>query len=84
MLQGDVSLLHNQMSRLMDTAFMYKATPAVLPTDTRASPVKSDKRSPVRSPVRQPVSKHNSANDDVPVVSGTLHAKMTAAAGGTL
>ncbi|KAL0021740.1 hypothetical protein WJX79_000457 [Trebouxia sp. C0005] len=64
---GDVSLLHNQMSRVMDTAFMYKATPAVLPTDTRASPVKSDKRSPVRSPVRQPVSKHNSANDDVPV-----------------
>ncbi|KAA6422020.1 MAG: hypothetical protein FRX49_08038 [Trebouxia sp. A1-2] len=63
---GDVSLLHNQMSRLMDTAFMYKATPAVLPTDTRASPVKSDKRSPVRSPVRQPVFKHNSANAGIP------------------
>ncbi|KAL0039754.1 hypothetical protein WJX77_006967 [Trebouxia sp. C0004] len=72
---GDVSLLHNQISRLQDTAFMYKATPAMLPTDTRSSPVKSNKRWPVRSPVkppvispvRQPLPKLNSAADDVPV-----------------
>ncbi|KAL0045420.1 hypothetical protein WJX82_006097 [Trebouxia sp. C0006] len=60
---GDVSLLHNQMSRLLDTSFMYKATPAMPPTDTRSSPVKSDSRSPVKSPVRQ----RFPANEDVPV-----------------
>lgn len=67
-LQGDVSLLHNQMSRLLDTSFMYKATPAMPPTDTRSSPVKSDSRSPVKSPVRQ----RFSANEDVPVVGALM------------
>ncbi len=79
-LQGDMSLLRNQISRLLDTAFMYKATPAMPPPDTHSSPAKSNSRSPVRSlvkspvksPVRQPIPSCISADDDVPVVSAFM------------
>jgi len=79
-----MSLLHNQMSRLLETAFMYRATPAMPTSDAPSSPIKSNKRSPVRSPVkspvkfpvkspaRQPVPKHISANNDVPGVSAFM------------